>query len=178
VLAALSADRIVFNPPGQMTEGAHERVEARISGDLEQDLTRALTERGGPQGGEVKVEASMTAKLAGTAFEIAAQGSERQLVAGGRPTAWDWDVMPLRSGPQRLSLNVGVSVKMPDGGEERRDLPALDRDVQVAANPWWRIARFWRPYWRWILFLLLLVAGIFVWLWSRWSARRKRRARA
>jgi hypothetical protein len=163
--------RILFNPPEKMKVGVRERVEVRITRSFTHDLTRALKGSGKPQIEQIKIGAYMAANLIGQNFEITSLNNEEQVVVGSGFTQWAWDVVPLRSGVQPLLLRVTVRLKIPEVGEEKKDLPVFEREIKVAVNPVYSAAKFVENYWQWIITVILIpVAG---WLISLWIKLRK-----
>ena len=85
-------------------------------------------------------------------------------------TPWMWDVTPVKSGTQPLLLMLTIKVRIPGGGEERKELPIFSKPAQVAGSPVYVTVRFMRGTWPWFAggFFTL---GIAVWF-LRKTARR------
>lgn len=155
-LKKLSPGRFLFNVPQEMKVGVKERVEARIAKNFTEDLSIGLRGHGVPLIEEIKVNTLMGVRLNGRNFDIKALSHEEQIVTGEGFTQWDWDVVPLKSGDQLLSLVVTVRIKIPDYGEERKDYPVFDRQIKVKVNPVYTIKTFIESYWQWIIVTILI----------------------
>jgi hypothetical protein len=109
----------------------------------------------------------------GEAFSIVAFSSEEQIVPAQGFTEWAWDVTPSQSGDRILSLIVTALVKAPDA-EGTKDLPIIERQIQINVNPGSMFSSFIRTNRGWIYpaVLVPLVAALGRWLWG-WQKRRK-----
>lgn len=169
----LSPGRILFNPPTEMKVGVKERVEARITKTITEDLSKGLKGRGLPKIEEIRVNTLMGVRLSGDNFNITPLSDEDQIVTGEGFTQWDWDVLPLKSGDQLLSFVVIVRMKIPNYGEERRDYPVFDRKIKVKVNPPYTIKKFIENYWQWIL-STIIGSGIIGWVIKRIIKKRRK----
>ena len=171
-LTQLTQGRIVYNPPEEMQFGQPERVEVRISLDPEANLESGLQGSGLPVEEQIPVSTFMSVRLTGPAFEITSLSSEEQIIAQDTYTQWSWDVVPVRSGEQRLTLTVTARVKLPDFGEEARDLPIIEREITVKVTPVQAAVNFFNQNLPWIgPALLAAVGGALGWAWRQ---RRRR----
>jgi len=147
----LTSGRALFNPPEDMRLGVTERVVVRISKTLTDDLATSLKGRGVPHTESIKVGTFMKVRLAGAAFQIESLSSEEQPVPATGFTEWSWNVKPMESGLQVLSLAIAVRIKLPDHGEETYDSPVLDRKIRVRVSPVHSTVSFVRNNWRWMV---------------------------
>ena len=172
----LSSGLILFNPPQEMKVGVKERVEARITKTITEDLSKGLKGRGLPQIEEIKVNTLMGVRLNGDKvnFDIKALSHEEQIVTGDGFTQWDWDVTPLKSGIQRLLLSVTIRIKIPNYyGEERKDYPVFERPIKVKVNPIYSLKNFIKSYWQWIV-STIIGSGIIGWIIKRILKKRRK----
>lgn len=140
-LARLPTGRILYNPPSEMRVGEAERVEVRVSRDLQADLTAGLKGEGAPQVEPVAVGLTMKVVLTGEGFQVLSLNEAEQFVGTDTFTQWAFDVTPEESGVQRLTLRVTVTAQG-EGRTVSRDLPVMERDVQVQVNPPLLVKRF------------------------------------
>ena len=154
-LNRLPLGKYAFNPPSEMKLGFTERVELRLTQNPGEELTRNLKGRGVPEVDTLKVGSLMKARLSGTAFSVSPMNEEEQLVPEAGHTEWAWDVMPLKSGTQKLHLHITIRIRLPFG-EERKDHPVVDREIDVHVNPLYSIKVFFSRYWKWIVTAIVL----------------------
>jgi hypothetical protein len=167
-LERLSAGRIAYNPPTEMTVDKTERVEVRISMDKAVPLTEGLRGTGTPVVESIQVSCFMKVRLVGEDFEIVAFSSEEQIVPAQGFTEWAWDVTPTKSGTRNLSLIVTALVKASEA-EGEKDLPIIEREIQVKVNPGYMVSSFFVANRGWIFtaVLLPLLAALGRWFWQR-----------
>ncbi len=167
-LERLASGRIVYNPPTEMTVDQTERVEVRISMDMAAPITAGLKGSGTPTVESIHVSSFMKARLVGESFDIVAFSSEEQIVPAQGFTEWAWDVTPTESGTRNLCLIVTALVKAPDA-EGEKDLPIIERQIEVKVNPAYMFSSFFVDNRGWIFtaVLLPLVAAFGRWLWQR-----------
>jgi len=169
-LEKLSIKSVVFNASEQMNAGVHEKVEVRIAETLPKDFLGKLKELGIVGADEIAAGSAIKARLVGDAFEIKPLGDEEKTVSNEGLVPWMWDVTPVHAGTQPLLLIMAIKVKIPGGGEERKDLPIFSKPAQVAGSPAYSAVRFVRGSWPWFAGGLF-TAAVTVWLFRRWRAR-------
>lgn len=168
----LPEGRILFNPPTTMKVGVTERVEVRIAREASLDLTEGLHGGGTPQVEPVKIGFKMKVRLVGNDFEIVTWDEEVQFVGNDTFAEWAYDVTPIHSGPSRLEVHATALVRI-EGEEITREVPVLQREVEVEVNPTLAIRTFFAENWEFVLGTLLLpVAG---WVLQQWFERRRKR---
>jgi hypothetical protein len=167
-LERLSEGLIAYNPPTEMTVDKTERVEVRISMDMAASMTTGLKGRGTPVVEPIHASCFMKVRLVGEAFDIVAFSSEEQIVPAQGYTEWAWDVTPTESGTRTLSLIVTALVKAP-GAEGKKDLPIIERQIDVNVNPGFMVSSFFVNNRAWIFTAVLLPLGAALgrWLWKR-----------
>ena len=168
---ALSAGKILFNPPEEMVVAQKVRVEARITPDLAADLSTGLKGPGKPISEEIKVSPFMKVKLHGSEeeFLIASFSDEEQPLLdlpGRKFTQWEWDVTPKDSGWHSLALSVKAVIKISNRPDVYYDYPVLERKIHVKLNPVHTTTSFIGKYWQWLVGTLLI--PLIGWLYNRW----------
>jgi hypothetical protein len=175
-LARLSEGRILFNPPARMVRGHSERVEVRITSSPDLDLEAGLLGTGPAREEPIRVGLTMTVELLGSAFEILSLNEKEQLVPPGDFAQWAFDVTPTRSGLNRLTVRSSVRVQV-DGVTAVRDIPVLDRQIEVRSDPELALRTFLEKNWQFIasaVLLPLLGFGLKT-AWDLLTRKRKRR---
>jgi hypothetical protein len=153
---------IMFNPPETMTLGVRERIEARISQEFVCSLTDKLNGHGDPQVEELKISELMKIRMSGEDFNINTLNEEEQIIPKEGYTEWAWDVTPQKTGTRKLHLHVTLRIRLPYG-EEKKDHPVLDRDVNVKINVKYSIKKFLKNNWKWVATTLAIPWTIWIW---------------
>jgi len=175
VLVNAVQGHILFDPPATMKQGKEERMTAFITKnplDTFEELKKHLPADRKMVFEEISVLPYMTVKLDcedDGAFKIKALQLEDQFVGTDRPSVWNFEVTPLKSGEQHLELIVGVRIKHPGETDEGRFYPVYDRKIDVQIDYVFTVSSIWQNYWQWILTAVLIplsVAG-FKWLGNR-----------
>lgn len=144
---------ILYNPPEQMRVGETERIEVRITRQLSTEIYEDLKGRGDPRVEKSPITADMKVELIGNpeVFDIRPMSSPIQSVFGNY-TEWYWDVTPLSSGIQSLSIKATFLYQ----GQTFKDLPPFERRIEVAVNPVYSTSKWLGDNWD----KLLAVLGI------------------
>jgi hypothetical protein len=160
-LEKISSGSIMFNPPDVMTLGGCERIEVRISRDLECILTDNLKGHGVPQVETLNIYDFMTVRLTGDGFDIIPHNEGGQIIPNEGYSEWSWDVTPEKAGIRKLHLHVTLRIYLLHG-EEKMDIPVLDRDIFVKANVKYTVIKLYKNNWKWLIGVLgiSIVAGI------------------
>jgi hypothetical protein len=121
--------------------------------------------RGVPQSEDVETSSIMTVDLKGGAFEITPlHGQSKQLL---RPTAlWEFDVLPRRSGQQKLQVCVAMLIEVSDRRDDWASIPVLEREIRVAVDPRYTMQYFVQRNWQWCLATLAGLGGAIA-AWSK-----------
>jgi len=153
LLASLSDGEIAFNPPRSANTGDKIRVTARISQESGMvELTTGMERASAPvERIPIQVGAFMGAELTGDAFDIKDLTNRTQVVQAKRPSEWAWEIKATKAGRQALRLHVWVRIVAPPLPEQQKDLPVLDRDVDVQVSPAYSVSHFWENNWQWVL---------------------------
>lgn len=161
-ISKLSVGKIMFNPPTQMKAFESERIEARISQNIKEDLVKGLKGRGIPQIEDIHVGAVMTTKLMGKDFNIESLSEEEQMVSSSGFTQWDWNVTPLKSGKRILCLSVSVSIYLDEFGEKKKSLPVMEKVITVKVNMPRSLFVFIKRRWVAIITIIIGLIGLFI----------------
>ncbi len=161
-LNSLSIGDLLINIPREMTLYMKERVEVRITEKMTENLFKGFRGRGIPQVEEIKVGSLMKAFLTGDNFDITAFSPDTQPIIGDKEFAqWEWDVTPLKTGVQTLSIVVSVVIEMPNGNTIEEGRPVFQRHIKVKIDGIWPlILRFLKRYWQWLIGIVIAVVGI------------------
>lgn len=169
-----------FNPPSPIKVAQPITVAlwvdpAKEAAQLAEEMKRAIP------GAAARIESGTTtwsprmrATLTGVDFEITPVerkdfAGEKDLSLTGR-TEWGWTIVPTSPGKKQLLLLLSV-VLPPELGEPRQ-LPVINRDIEVEVTVWWLIDHFWEKYWKWMIGGLASAAGAAIAYW--WKSRRRR----
>jgi hypothetical protein len=165
-LAALGRSKFAFNPASPVEVGQRAAVALAVvtpaeTAMLAEDLRKSLADPAWTP--------RMRAKLAGADFTIApAEGKDsdgaKDLSMTGR-TEWGWSVVPRAPGSKTLIATLTIGLPPALGGP--RELPALQRPVEVEATLAWRAERAWAEYWQWIVGAIVAALAL-----AWWAARR------
>jgi hypothetical protein len=98
---------------------------------------------------QVSVGTVMKVNLYGKNFDTRIVSSEMQFIESGKPSTWEWDVTPLKSGTQSLEIKVSVIVNLPERGEKQKDYPVLIKKIKVEVDPKIAVKNFIVENWRW-----------------------------
>jgi len=171
-MAELSVGKILFNPPEIMKVGVKERIEVRISQNINEDLTERLRGRGFPRIEEIIVSTVMKVKLSGNDFKIESHSEEEQYIQSAGYTQWEWDATPLKSGNRLIRLSVAVSVYLDELGEKTKSLPVLEKEIYVKVNMSYSFYNFIKEKWEWIAGTIIALIGLYL-AYKKSKKRRK-----
>lgn len=165
-LEKLAAKRIAFDAPARMRAGVKEKIEARIDANFYEELAKNLKDLGMADGYEIASGSSIRAALEGDAFEIGAAADGEQALADKVFAPWIWEVTPLRSGSQPLTLTVTVASRIAGGGDEKKELRVATKNIEVQASPVRAMLAFVETNGVWLA-AVLLATGLAGWLLRR-----------
>lgn len=165
-----------FNPPSPI------KVEQRVvvslwldpskeTEQLAEEMRKSLPDAGRIEQGTTTWSPRMRATLTGADFEIMpVEGKDFDGVKDLSMTArteWGWAIVPKLPGKKQMILLLSI-VLPPELGEPR-ELPALQRPIEVEVTLWWLIDHYWEKYWQWMLGgLASAVAAVIAW----WGKKR------
>jgi hypothetical protein len=156
---------LAFNPPSEMSQGRSERIEVGVARtpELRDALTSGFRGRGLPEVVHVDAAPLMGVELRGSSFAIEALSPVEQLVV---PLArWEFDVTPVRSGSQTLTLCVTIRIDSPFAGGGRIAVPVLERDIRIKVDVVYGTRRFVANNWQWLVGTAVgLGGGIAAWI--------------
>lgn len=143
----LTAGRIVFDTPGEMSVGESYAIEATVTHRFLKDLSQSLAEGGAD--GNLKLGDNITLHLKGNGFDItpvpdSTIGAEQEFpiddtedaktIAEDSTASWEWNVKPEKSGFQTLLLSVEVAVEDEHLREILAESPVFEKVVQVKSS--------------------------------------------
>ncbi|MHB8118053.1 MAG: hypothetical protein ACYDHX_04915 [Methanothrix sp.] len=155
----LKSGRVLYTVPNETRVGDTELVEVRITRNITDDLYKDLHSRGVPQLDKIKsIGTRMRPELRAEngSFHIDAQFSD---VTADRPiienfTEWDWDIIALKDGPQKLKLDVYTVLEIPPYDPYYYPYPVFEKTIVVRVNPYFTIKSFLVANWQWLISLL------------------------
>ncbi len=156
---------LAFNTPQEMQQGRIERVEVGVarSPELRDALTAGFRGRGLPEVLHVNTSPIMGVELRGSSFEIVGYSPPEQLVAD--QARWEFDVTPVRSGSQTLTLCVSLRIDSPFAPGGRIAVPVLERDIRIHVDVVYGTRRFVTGNWQWLVGTAVgLGGGIAAWI--------------
>jgi hypothetical protein len=113
-----------------------------VGRNITDELYKDLRSRGTPELGKIeKIGTRMRPVLMAendSSFQIKAQFPEatadRPII--GNYTEWDWNIIPLMEGYQKLKLDVYASVDIPPYPSYYHPYPVFEKTITVKVNPW------------------------------------------
>jgi len=136
----------------EMRVGIKERIKVDITEKFKESL---IEEKFKDKIKEIYIGTSMKVLLKGNNFKIEEFNNSAQLVLKGRKTQWNWDIIPLGSGNQLLSLIVSIEITLPDDIKEYVDYYVFDYPVKVKPNLIYSAQIFIGNYWQAFVFMLV-----------------------
>lgn len=151
---------IVYTVPNETRMGEMELVEARITRNITDELKKDLRGRGSPiLDGIEKIGTRMRPELRAVndSFQIKPQfpeiTAERPII--GDFIEWDWDIIPLMEGEQKLKLDVYAVVEIPPYKPYYVPYPVFEKTIVVKVNPFYTVKSFLAANWQWIITILV-----------------------
>jgi hypothetical protein len=176
-ITGLKKAAYTFNPPSPIKVAQPITVALWVdplteAAQLAEEMKKAFPESAARvESGATTWSPRMRATLTGVDFEITpVEGKDfngaKGLSMTGR-TEWAWTIVPTSPGKKKLHLLVWV-VLPPELGEPR-ELPQINRDVEVEVTVWWLIDHYWEKYWKWMIGgLASAIAAAIAW----WGKKR------
>jgi hypothetical protein len=159
-LVSLTEGKILFNPPKEMKQYSKERIEVRISKNLNNDLSEGLRGKGLPEIEDILVSDEMKVILSGDAFKIKSLSEPVQIISSTEPTQWEWDVTPLKSGYRLICLSVSILINLDQYGNKKKSLPVMEKEVYIKVNVPGVVLEFIKNYWYAIIAAIGVLFGI------------------
>ena len=155
---ALNPGQLLISAPKEMRVGVPVPFVLRIAAANQSDgISSDLPAGGQTATSTIHVTPKMRATLSGTGFTIQSTSQEEQLIGGGTPTEWSWQVTPTESGNRELVANVYVEL-----GEHVKATPKR-WPVHVSANPGRSVSQFLGSNWQWLSSTLIIPLVLFFW---------------
>lgn len=154
--------RVMFNPPEEMRVYKKERIEVRITQNIEEDLTQKLKGRGYPQIEKILVGSVMKASLSGDDFKIEVLSDEEQALGLSKHSQWEWNVTPLKAGKKLLYLSISISIILKEFGEKKQSLPVMEKKIHVKVNLSGSLIVFIKKRWVAIITFIISLLGLII----------------
>jgi len=164
----LCMGKIAFEPERKMIVGEVYRVETRISiNENVEDLIAGLSSQGKAKVESIPVSTFMKVRLTGPKFDIDSITDERQLVTKSGHQEWMWDVTPMESGMQNLTLSVFAEIILPGQDPMTIDSKVFSTHISVTSKEV-PIAEksegFVEKNWQFIVGTLIMGSGLLKWI--------------
>src|SRR6516165_6148201 len=126
----LPKGKIYLEAPSEMKVGDKRAVDARVGINVPDEVLRGHV-RAGDQSipGTLPVSHEMIATLSGPGFAITRTTPEKQTVANGFPTVWQWDIEAKQDGTQELEATLYALVA------ERQRVDSYTQKITVTVKP-------------------------------------------
>lgn len=173
---ALTPGGLVHSVPREMKHDHVYTVEAVIAKTEDtQALAKSLSAPETAKGSLLAVGPLMTVTLSAdpAVFAITGVITGEQPVMTQQVSRWRWDVRPLRTGTQTLTLVASVDFFVPGQGTKTWALVTHREDVDISVGGWAVMAGFVNENWKYIGGSIL--APAFAWVGRQWWKKRKRR---
>jgi hypothetical protein len=129
-LERLPKGKIYLDAPIEMKVGDKRTVDARVGVNVPDEVLRGHARAGDQSiGGTLGVSHEMIATLSGPGFAITRTTPEKQTVAEGFPTVWQWDIEAKQNGTQELEATLYALVP------ERQRIDAYTQKITVTVKP-------------------------------------------
>ena len=161
---------IAYYIPPTMKVGVVYVVRLRISRFISKSLSDGLPDRAVVA--PIRVGGSMSAELTDespdtASFDIKRLNTAVQSVENDSSfTTWEWSLMPIRSGNQKLKLMVVIKT-----ADLTKDIPVYEDSINVAASIPFTVKNWVKGNYRWLWTTTLM--PFIVWWWKR---RKKKKA--
>jgi hypothetical protein len=161
--------QVAFNVPLKMKVNDASLVELLITDDLQRNLQKELSDnKGKVETAQLQVSSALRARLEGINFSIKSFNEENRLLVKNGVAAWRWSVTPIEPGEQNLYLSIYARVKR-NNASENVDLKTFQRLINVSVSP----TGWLNQNWKWVVEnsagIGAIVAGIFVFIVTRWK---------
>ena len=135
-LEQLPKGKIYLSAPIEMKVGDKRVVEARVGVGVPDDVLKGHARTGDQNTvAPLRVSHEMVATLSGLAFAITPITPERQTVAEGFPTVWEWEVKAKQEGAQELEATLYVLVPDVTSGTARQRIDSYTQKINVSVTP-------------------------------------------
>jgi hypothetical protein len=125
---------VAFNTPDNLQLGESSTIQLLLSTHESIPRLQDQIEAPGPvEGAEVKVSSTVKASLTGSGFLIEPIAEEVQPVSGSENTEWQWEIIPKKTGVQRLRLTLSALISV-EGTERQRFIETFSRDIEVQVD--------------------------------------------
>lgn len=162
-LATLDWGSVAFSSPPEIRYDETRLIDVKVSPSYSVEELRAQI-RGPSDGTRLRLAPSMGAKLVGGGFDIVSSTPERQVIAKGDTTTWQWAVTPKAGtyGTETVTLSLWAHVKV-DGEPGEYTVRTFRRDIAIRITPLEFVGGFVRRNWQWLWGALLVPLVPLLW---------------
>lgn len=150
-----ASESIIFITPGEMQIGQTYKVEAEVSSEYIESLSKDLS--------DMNLEDQIGLKLLGLNFDIfTLQEDDSQFQTAGKdgPAIWEWNVIPNNDGINSLVLAVVINLKGSNNVVSQGEYDTFQRVIDVKSDFVHSITSSY-----WIMgFLIVLIITIVAWI--------------
>jgi len=155
---ALNPGQLLITAPQEMRVAVPVPFVLRIAAkDQSEGITSDLPAGGVTATSTIHITPMMRATLVGAGFTIQNNSQEEQIIGGGSPTEWSWQVTPIESGNRELVATVYVEIDGKVKGTSRR------WPVHVRGNAGQATSLFLSKNWQWLASTLIIPLVLFFW---------------
>jgi hypothetical protein len=135
-LQSLPLGKVYYFAPNEMKVSEKRNVTARVGINVSDDVLRAGNRPGDQSGGGVlRVSHEMIATLSGPGFAITPITAEKQTVAEGFPTVWEWEIEAKMAGSQELEATLYALVPVGASATDRQRIDSYTQKINVSVKP-------------------------------------------
>jgi|GEM_PF-6563331 len=170
-LSALHAANVAFNLPETMNLNNTAEIQLLLSLKRSiEELSGEITAQGKKEGDAIKASHRMRARLTGPNFQIAEITPMEQAVGTSDTVEWKWEIKPLSAGRHNLHLSLDAMLSF-EGSSTPHNIRTFDKTIEVEITAAQNASAFLGKNWQWLLAVILLPFGKFVW--NRWKKRNE-----
>ena len=160
VLREVGPGETEFSPPSVMKVGSGEKVYVGVSKSLSEKISSRLKSLRLKEARRVIVGSLINVRLSGVNFDVKQTKSSTPSTGKNGERRWEWDVVPLKSGVQSLLISITFNLDIPGQGIKRKEIPLIERVVDVKPNPLYSVYSFLRAYRGIIVSFALILGGV------------------
>lgn len=135
-LLNLPQGKIYLHAPQEMKVGDKRIVDARVGVNVPDKILQGQTHSGDQtRKGTLRVSHEMIATLLGPGFAITHITPEKQTVAEGFPTVWEWEIEAKQKGSQELQAILYALVSDGASGTAQQYIDSYDQKINVIVKP-------------------------------------------
>lgn len=164
----LSEAKVFHNIPGDMKVDVPEIIQANVSKELTEALSREFDETGNSKVNSKKIQYDPTSivlmlRANPDNFKVFPSESVKQVVVPQQPARWRWEVTPLREGKHLLELRAFVELNIPRRGTTPYPLyiDIFSNKISVTSDVYSLLQKSFRRNWKDSLVVLIFLWVVF-----------------